>query len=116
VNLHPITVGTCGWSYKDWVGPFYPKGTAAGDYLSFYAERFKTVEVDSSFYACPSPKMVQGWYNKTPTGFGFSLKIPKTITHEKLLGRLRKTKSRSSFRQRGSSKKSSFAACFSLVI
>jgi uncharacterized protein YecE (DUF72 family) len=83
--MHPITVGTCGWSYKDWVGPFYPKGTAAGDYLSFYAERFNAVEVDSSFYACPSPKVVQGWYDKTPGGFGFSLKIPKTITHEKLL-------------------------------
>jgi hypothetical protein len=83
--MYPTTVGTCGCSYKDWVGHFYPKGTAAGDYLSFYAERFTTVEVDSSFYACPSPKLVQGWYNKTPAGFGFSLKIPKTITHEKLL-------------------------------
>jgi uncharacterized protein YecE (DUF72 family) len=85
VNLHPITVGTCGWSYKDWVGPFYPKGTAAGDYLSCYAERFKAVEVDSSFYACPSQKMVQGWYDKTPAEFKFSLKIPKTITHDRLL-------------------------------
>jgi uncharacterized protein YecE (DUF72 family) len=83
--MHPITVGTCGWSYKDWVGPFYPKGTAPGDYLPYYAERFKVVEVDSSFYACPSPKMVQGWYDKTPARFGFSLKIPKTITHDKLL-------------------------------
>jgi uncharacterized protein YecE (DUF72 family) len=83
--MHRIRIGTCGWSYKDWVGPFYPPGTAAGDYLSFYSERFPIVEVDSSFYRCPSPAMVDGWRNKTPAGFQFSLKVPQTITHEKVL-------------------------------
>jgi uncharacterized protein YecE (DUF72 family) len=83
--MYAVRVGTCGWSYKDWSGVFYPKGLPAGDYLSYYAERFNGVEVDSTFYRSPSPRMVQGWNDKTPAGFSFSLKIPQTITHEKLL-------------------------------
>jgi uncharacterized protein YecE (DUF72 family) len=83
--VHPITIGTCGWSYKDWVGQFYPKATAAGDFLSVYAERYSIVEVDSSFYATPSRRTVEGWRDKTPGGFRFSLKVPQSITHEKLL-------------------------------
>ena len=83
--MHAIRVGTCGWSYADWSGVFYPKGLPAGEYLSYYAERLNIVEVDSTFYRSPSPKMVQGWCDKTPAGFSFSLKIPQTITHEKLL-------------------------------
>jgi uncharacterized protein YecE (DUF72 family) len=80
-----IRIGTCGWSYKDWVGPFYPNGLAPADYLPYYAERFPVVEVDSSFYRSPSKSMVQGWRNKTPEGFAFALKVPQTITHEKVL-------------------------------
>jgi uncharacterized protein YecE (DUF72 family) len=44
-----VRIGWCGWSYKDWSGTFYPEGMAAGDYLSFYAQHYSTVEVDSSF-------------------------------------------------------------------
>ncbi len=80
-----IRIGTCGWSYKDWVGPFYPTGLAPADYLPYYAERFPVVEVDSTFYRSPSKKMVQAWREKTPEGFSFSLKVPQTITHEKVL-------------------------------
>jgi uncharacterized protein YecE (DUF72 family) len=80
-----IRIGTCGWSYKDWVGPFYPNALAPADYLPYYAERFPVVEVDSSFYRSPSKKMVQGWRDKTPDGFAFALKVPQTITHEKVL-------------------------------
>ncbi len=80
-----IRIGTCGWSYKDWVGHFYPNGLAPADYLPYYAERFPVVEVDSSFYRSPSKKMVPGWRDKTPEGFSFSVKVPQTITHEKVL-------------------------------
>jgi uncharacterized protein YecE (DUF72 family) len=83
--MHPVRIGTCGWSYKEWAGPFYPKGTAAADFLSSYAERYPVVEVDSTFYRRPNRKMVEGWRDRTPNGFGFSLKVPQVITHEKLL-------------------------------
>jgi uncharacterized protein YecE (DUF72 family) len=57
----------------------------SADYLGFYAERFHTVEVDSTFYACPSARTVNNWAARTPDGFIFSVKIPQTITHEKVL-------------------------------
>jgi uncharacterized protein YecE (DUF72 family) len=84
-NCHSIRIGPCGWSYKDWVGPFYPIGTPAGDYLRYCAEQFPIVEVDSTFYGTPRPRMVANWRAKTPDEFGFSLKVPKSITHEKIL-------------------------------
>jgi uncharacterized protein YecE (DUF72 family) len=62
-----------------------PQGTAAGEYLPFYTERYPVVEVDSTVYRSPSRKMVEGWFDKTPDGFGFSLKVPQAITHEKRL-------------------------------
>src|SRR5262245_51560961 len=74
--MHPIRIGSCGWSYGDWSGVFYPKGLAASDFLPYYSERFGIVEVDSTFYASPRPSMVQGWREKTPDGFQFSLKVP----------------------------------------
>ena len=80
-----ILVGTCGWSYPAWTGVFYPKGVTAGQMLSYYAEHYPIVEVDSTFYASPRPKMVEGWRDKTPESFKFSLKVPQVITHEKLL-------------------------------
>jgi uncharacterized protein YecE (DUF72 family) len=83
--MHPIRLGTCGWSYKEWSGVFYPEGVPAGEYLASYAERFAVVEVDSTFYRTPTQKMVQGWRDKTPDHFGFSLKVPQEITHEKVL-------------------------------
>jgi uncharacterized protein YecE (DUF72 family) len=84
---HPVRIGTCGWSYDDWKGVFYPKGTASGDYLPFLAQHYPIVEVDSTFYHSPRPSMVQGWYDKTPDSFGFCLKVPQAITHEKLLAK-----------------------------
>jgi uncharacterized protein YecE (DUF72 family) len=83
--VHPILIGTCGWSYRDWAEVFYPKKMPAGQYLSYYAERYPAVEVDSTFYHAPSKKTVEGWRDKTPPGFGFSLKVPQSITHEKIL-------------------------------
>ena len=51
--MHPVRIGTCGWSYDDWKGVFYPKGTTPGQYLSHVAEHFPIVEVDSTFYHAP---------------------------------------------------------------
>jgi uncharacterized protein YecE (DUF72 family) len=80
-----IRLGTQGWNYDAWVGPFYPSGTRPADYLSVYARAFDTVEVDSTFYAVPAAKTVRGWYDRTPPGFVFALKLPQEITHERRL-------------------------------
>ncbi len=76
-----VLIGTSGWSYDDWVGPFYAEGTASRDYLSQYAARFPAVEVDSTFYAIPAAGTVQGWASRTPEGFRFAPKVPGIITH-----------------------------------
>jgi uncharacterized protein YecE (DUF72 family) len=89
-GMPPIRVGTSGWSYRDWVSPFYPPGTQPGDHLSFYAGRFDAVEVDSTFYAIPSARTVAGWAARTPDRFRFCVKVPRTLTHEKVLVRLRR--------------------------
>ena len=78
-------IGTQGWNYDAWVGPFYPVGTRPVDYLSIYARAFDTVEVDSTFYAVPPARTVRGWYDRTPPGFTFALKLPQEITHERRL-------------------------------
>jgi uncharacterized protein YecE (DUF72 family) len=77
--------GTAGWSYKDWVGPFYEPGTEAGRYLAAYAESFPGVEIDSTYYRIPSTKMVANWHAATPDGFLFSPKMPGEITHKRFL-------------------------------
>jgi uncharacterized protein YecE (DUF72 family) len=75
-------LGCSGWAYDDWVGPFYPPGTPPGEFLSQYAQVFRTVEVDSSFYRAPSPFLVRRWAERTPEEFRFALKVPRQVTHE----------------------------------
>ncbi len=75
-------IGCSGWAYDDWVGPFYPRGSAPGDFLTRYARVFRVVEVDSSFYRAPSPFLVRRWAERTPEGFRFALKVPRDVTHE----------------------------------
>lgn len=82
----PIHLGTSSFTATGWEGSFYPRGLKSSDCLAYYAEHFDSVEVDSTFYACPSPKTVSGWFSKTPVNFIFSVKVPQTITHEKVLG------------------------------
>ena len=78
-----VRLGTSGWSYKEWEGPFYPKGEKKK--LTYYSRFFSTVEIDSTFYAYPSKGMILGAAKSTPPGFVFSAKLPKLITHEKAL-------------------------------
>jgi uncharacterized protein YecE (DUF72 family) len=80
-----ILLGTSSFTAAGWLGSFYPVGLKSVDRLSFYAEHFHTVEVDSTFYACPSVRTVTNWAAKTPEGFIFSVKVPQAITHEKVL-------------------------------
>ena len=68
----PILIGTSGWSYPEWDGAFYPPGMDPADYLSWYADRFPVVEVDSTFYRVPPRRMVEGWRRHTPAAFRFA--------------------------------------------
>lgn len=80
-----IHIGTQGWNYDAWVGPFYPTGTRPSDFLTVYARAFDSVEVDSTFYASPAATTIRSWVDRTPKGFVFALKLPQEITHERRL-------------------------------
>ena len=74
-------IGCSGFSNKDWKGFFYPDTLTAKDYLSYYAEHFNAVEINSTFYRKPTLKTLESWYAQTPDDFLFFIKIPQTITH-----------------------------------
>jgi uncharacterized protein YecE (DUF72 family) len=80
-----LRIGTSSFTANGWSGTFYPLGMKSADYLSFYATKFDTVEVDSTFYGTPSISTVKAWNAKTPPGFLFAAKVPRVITHEKVL-------------------------------
>ena len=83
--LAPIRLGTSSWTGEGWLGSFYPAGSKPQDFLPLYAERFDTVEIDSTFYRIPAASAVRQWRERTPAGFTFAAKVPQTITREKLL-------------------------------
>jgi len=78
-----IRLGTCAWSFDEWRGSFYPADLPAGRWIEFYARYFPAVEIDSTFYATPSPETIQRWAEVTPASFRFSCKLPRAITHER---------------------------------
>src|SRR5574341_222041 len=80
-----LYVGTCSWSSPDWLSAFYPTNLQPSQFLAYYSGRFRTVEIYATFYNTPNPAMVAGWREKTPPGFVFAAKIPKAITHDKVL-------------------------------
>jgi len=80
-----ILIGTSGWSYDEWIGPFYPSKLKKKDYLQFYSKVFYTNEINSTFYRIPSRWIVKNWVIKTPNNFTFTAKIPKSITHDSKL-------------------------------
>jgi uncharacterized protein YecE (DUF72 family) len=77
-----IFIGTSGYSYIDWVGPFYPAGTPESDFLSFYAARFPFVELNFSYYSLPAAPLITRLAEKTGGGFLFAIKAHKSLTHE----------------------------------
>lgn len=83
--MSKLRLGTIGWSYNFWKGPFYPAKTPSKNYLAYYASQFSTVEVDSTFYRIPPEQTVVNWKAQTPDGFKFALKFPQLITHIKML-------------------------------
>ncbi len=84
-----ILVGCSGWSYNDWVGRFYPMELAKkkGEWFSYYAQFFKTVEINSTFYRPPGERQVQSWIKKAKDlqSFEYSVKVPQLVTHKALV-------------------------------
>lgn len=76
-----IFVGTSGWSFRDWGGTFYPPGIPEGRMLNFYARKFSAVEVNSTYYRLPHPRVMSQIEAKTPPGFRFTVKLPGDVTH-----------------------------------
>lgn len=77
-----IWVGTSGYDYPEWKGSFYPEALPASRMLGYYAERFRTVEINYTFYRMPNAKTLAAWDEATPTEFKVTLKAPKRITHQ----------------------------------
>lgn len=80
-----LFVGTSGFSYKEWKGPFYPADLAADRMLAWYAERLPAVEINNTFYRLPTARLLAGWAAEVPEGFRFSIKAARRITHLKRL-------------------------------
>ncbi len=78
-----IHLGTSGYSYADWVGPFYPEGTHSRDYLTYYARSFSAVEVDYTYYRMPEARTLAAMARKVGPGFKFAVKATSVITHER---------------------------------
>src|SRR6266480_7759866 len=80
-----VRIGTSGWHYASWRGPFFPNELRAKDHLRFYAEHFSTTELNGVFYRTPTEAAVRGWRDGTPEDFLFAWKASKFITHWKRL-------------------------------
>lgn len=80
-----LLTGTSGYSYKEWLGHFYPDKLPANAMLRYYAERFPTVEINNTFYRMPAEKMLAQWLEQIPEHFTFTLKAPRRITHDQRL-------------------------------
>jgi len=80
-----LRLGTCSWTAKGWEKAFYGPGTKRNDFITAYAERFSSVEVDASFYGVPRDSTLDHWRDATPPGFVFAAKAPREITHDRFL-------------------------------
>jgi uncharacterized protein YecE (DUF72 family) len=83
--MNNVFIGTSGWTYDGWRGPFYPADVPKKDWLRHYAGHFPTAEINGSFYRTPSLEAVRGWRTQTPDDFVFAWKASKFITHWKRL-------------------------------
>jgi uncharacterized protein YecE (DUF72 family) len=80
-----VNIGTSGWNYSHWRGTFYPEGLPQKDWLGFYAERLRTVEINNTFYNLPELSTLELWKRSVPPHFLFSVKASRYITHMKKL-------------------------------
>jgi uncharacterized protein YecE (DUF72 family) len=80
-----IRIGASGWHYKHWIGPVYPERWPASKMLSWYQERFDTVEINNSFYRLPGEDALERWRSSTPASFRFAVKGSRYLTHMKKL-------------------------------
>lgn len=78
-------VGTSGWAYKHWRGPFYPEELSSTQWLRFCAERYSSIEINNSFYHLPTEQTFRKWHDEVPDDFLFSVKASRYITHMKKL-------------------------------
>ncbi|UCE02928.1 MAG: DUF72 domain-containing protein [Candidatus Latescibacterota bacterium] len=76
-----VRVGTSGYSFKDWIGPFYPPGTKVAEQLPLYARHFDCLEVNVTYYRVPDAQLLEGMSRRTPEGFHFILKLHGDMTH-----------------------------------
>lgn len=80
-----VWVGTSGWQYRHWKGPFYPEDVPARQWFDFYVERFQSVELNNSFYRLPEEATFRSWRDRAPNSFQFAVKASRYITHMKKL-------------------------------
>lgn len=80
-----IHIGTSGWHYAHWKGPFYPEGMSNNRLIAYYAERFDTAEINNTFYQLPKEKTLADWREAVPPDFVFPVKASQYITHRKKL-------------------------------
>src|SRR5213075_3177829 len=80
-----VLIGTSGWHYDSWRGPFFPKGLPIKNQLQYYASQFSTAELNGVFYRTPTPEAVRSWEEQTGKNFVFAWKASKFITHWKRL-------------------------------
>jgi uncharacterized protein YecE (DUF72 family) len=85
VSPMQLLAGTSGFSYKEWLGKFYPEKLTGDAMLRYYAERLATVEINNTFYRMPAEAMLARWASEVPAHFSFTLKAPRRITHVKRL-------------------------------
>jgi uncharacterized protein YecE (DUF72 family) len=78
-------IGCSGFYNKDWKGTFYPERLAQSKWFEYYSSRFNTLELNTTFYRFPRIEFLERWYNKSPGGFVFAVKVPRLITHYKQL-------------------------------
>jgi uncharacterized protein YecE (DUF72 family) len=78
-----ILIGTSGYSFADWVGPFYPSGTPRGAMLEYYARHFPVAEINATYYRIPTPRSFAAMAQRTPEEFKFVVKAHRSMTHER---------------------------------
>lgn len=84
-RIGKIFIGTSGWSYSHWRGPFYPENISGDQLLNYYLQHFRSVEINTTFYHLPDKKTLEHWAETAPKGFVFTVKASRYITHMKKL-------------------------------